>query len=429
MKNLAARLTLAFAAPSVFGKTADADGSPEISTLLKMDKLSDDYARLLYEVYNFAVSQDLVHIAASTLTALGAFSVSEATNTDGNTDEEALGDRERRTERLAKIRAAYDKQLLIAVTRYHRITTELKTISAALEAAKIDFIPLKGSVIREYYPDPKVRTSCDIDILVKREDLERADEALRNTLGLTRHGRNAHDVSYYTKSGIHLELHFELIESFNNKFVAKTLEDVWSYASPKAGYTHQCELTGGMYYFYHIAHMAKHFINGGLGIRQIMDIAVMKHTGFINVSDADALLEQGSLTKFSEACQCLCDAWFFDREHTELTARLESKLLGLSIYGTQQSYASMRGAKSGSKFKYILSRIFYSYEMLCNVYPSLEGHRWKTPFYQVKRWSNLIFKRGRMKNSINELRKLKKVSSDELTNNEMLIESLGLDAD
>ncbi|MBO4954226.1 MAG: nucleotidyltransferase family protein, partial [Clostridia bacterium] len=36
----------------------------------------------------------------------------------------------------------------------------------------IDFMPLKGAVIRQYYPEPWMRTSCDIDIHVKKDRLE-----------------------------------------------------------------------------------------------------------------------------------------------------------------------------------------------------------------------------------------------------------------
>ncbi len=419
MKKLAAGLTLAIAAPAVFGKVATPDECPPLASLLSMDRLCPDYLRLLSELYTFSVGQDLVHTVATALDACGAFTLPE--------DRIYTPEEQKNAGTLGKIRAAFDKQKLIAIARYHRLTAELKTISDALEAGGIDFIPLKGAVIREHYPDPKVRTSCDIDILVRKEDLDRADEVLTNGLSLTREKKNAHDVSYYTKGGIHLELHFELIESFNNRYVAKTLENVFELSYIKDGCSHHRMLSDGAYYFYHIAHMAKHLINGGLGIRQLMDIAVMQHTGFIDISDAHELLADGELSKFSSACLELSQVWFFGGKHSDVTKRLEEKILGLTIYGTRESFATMQGAATGGKLKYLLSRIFYTYEKLCNVYPGLEGHRWKAPFYQVKRWSNLIFKKGRMRNSINEVKKLKSIKSSELDENERLINDLGLD--
>lgn len=419
MKELSARLTLDIVTPYVFGKEATPERCPYLAELLSMDRLSKDYISLLSETYSFSAGQDLVHIVAGALDANGAFKAPE-----GAAD---TAERLKMLEILGKIRAAFDKQRLIALARYHRLTAELGAISDALEAGGIDFIPLKGSVIREHYPDPRVRTSCDIDILVRKEDLDAANTVLVDRLGLTREKKNAHDISYYTKSGVHLELHFELIESFNNRYVAKTLENVFELSYVKQGCKHHRMLTDGAYYFYHIAHMAKHLINGGLGIRALMDIAVMLNTEFINVADADDMLKSGELSKFSDACIALTRAWFFGEGHTDVTQRLEAKAMGLTIYGTRETFATMQGAKQGGKLKYLLSRIFYSYEKLCNVYPALEGHRWKTPFYQVKRWSNLIFKKGRMRNSINEVRKLKSIDSKSLDESERLIYDLGLD--
>ena len=53
---------------------------------------------------------------------------------------------------------------------------EYENLCSAFEKAQIPFLPLKGSVIRKYYPEAWMRTSCDIDILVHDEDVGRAKE-------------------------------------------------------------------------------------------------------------------------------------------------------------------------------------------------------------------------------------------------------------
>ena len=74
-----------------------------------------------------------------------------------------------------------EKCIFKAVYRYERIKYEYESLCTALEKAKIQFIPLKGSVIRRHYPQAWMRTSCDIDILVHREDLERTISYLTET--------------------------------------------------------------------------------------------------------------------------------------------------------------------------------------------------------------------------------------------------------
>ena len=58
---------------------------------------------------------------------------------------------------------------------------EIEHIKSVFEKNKIEYILLKGSVLRNYYPEPWMRTSCDIDVLVHDEQLDRAVKALAQT--------------------------------------------------------------------------------------------------------------------------------------------------------------------------------------------------------------------------------------------------------
>lgn len=58
-----------------------------------------------------------------------------------------------------EIKAKYQKQVMLAIYRYEKINYELNRLRSALNEAQIPFIPLKGSVLRQYYPEPWMRTS------------------------------------------------------------------------------------------------------------------------------------------------------------------------------------------------------------------------------------------------------------------------------
>lgn len=47
----------------------------------------------------------------------------------------------------------------------------IQCISNALESQQIEYILLKGAVIRDLYPQKWMRTSCDIDVLVHEDEL------------------------------------------------------------------------------------------------------------------------------------------------------------------------------------------------------------------------------------------------------------------
>jgi len=167
------------------------------------------------------------------------------------------------------------KERDLAVYRYEYQNYELEQICKTLEKSKIPFIPLKGSVIRQYYPEPWMRTSCDIDILISKTDLDLAQEILIKELEYQAQAvDSSHDVSLYSPSGIHLELHHSLVENEHPQYSNDILYGVWEAVSESRSC--QKTMTNEMFYFYHIAHMQKHFEIGGCGVRPFLDVYLLQ---------------------------------------------------------------------------------------------------------------------------------------------------------
>lgn len=112
----------------------------------------------------------------------------------------------------AEIKTKLEKQRMLAVYRYEKLSYELTKLCEAFEQAKIPFIPLKGSVVRKYYPELWMRTSCDIDVLVREDDLHGAVSYLSDNLGYRRESQNSHDISMFTQGGVHIEVQYDLVE-------------------------------------------------------------------------------------------------------------------------------------------------------------------------------------------------------------------------
>ena len=75
-----------------------------------------------------------------------------------------------------------------------------------------------------------MRTSCDIDILVHENDLEKTTEYLVRDLGYIYDRKGPHDVSLYLQSQLHLELHYTLIGDGVAKSSCEVLKNVWQSA-------------------------------------------------------------------------------------------------------------------------------------------------------------------------------------------------------
>lgn len=318
-----------------------------------------------------------------------------------------------------------EKYILKAVYRYERLRYEYNNLCDALEIAQIPFLPLKGSVIRKYYPEAWMRTSCDIDILVHDEDIERAREIMVDKCKYTYQGKGSHDISLFSPTNIHVELHYDLVEDGRVNASSNVLKDVWNVARVREGYGFWYEMPDEMFYFYHIAHMAKHFENGGCGIRPFMDICILEGVAEANTTKRNTLLENGKLMKFASVAQKLSRVWFFGEEYDTVSIHMEEYILRGGVYGNNENRITVQQQKKGGKIKYALSKIVIPYDTIKFHYPILQKHRWLTPFMQVRRWFKLIFC-GHAKRSMRELSYNSNISQSQADEMKIFLEEIGL---
>lgn len=368
-------------------------------------------ARFLIEVYKLSKAHDVAHLVGDALNKSGVF---ENLPADLDENERAA---------IAKVKEKFDEQIFTAVYRYENINYELEKICKTLEEAKIPFIPLKGSVIRKYYPEPWMRTSCDIDVLVHENDIEKAMSFLVKKSGAACETKGSHDVGLFLNS-VHIELHYSLIESDVVGKADIPLQNVWNYAQ-QIEQTSQYTLNEEMFYYYHIAHMAKHFIHGGCGIRPFIDLWLYNRVNTGNTDKRNELLLEGGLVKFSEKTEKLSSVWVEGKKHDITTQEMEGFILRGGVYGTFDNSVNITQSKKRGKFYYVLSRIFLPYKTLTKYYPKLKKHKWLLPFYEVKRWLEILFSK-RIKHGIREFSISNDIKKEEYEETQHMIETLGL---
>ena len=190
------------------------------------------------------------------------------------------------------LRDKFQKEIMLSIYREKQISYELSRISMALREAKIDFIPLKGSVIRPLYSKPWLRTSCDIDVLVRESWLDTAVAILTEKLGYTTDGKRAfHDVSLYSPSGVHLELHFNIKEV--NVKMDPILDKVWEHSAPISDGDAEYRQSIEFLIFHIIAHTAHHFSTGGCGIRPFVDLWLLTRCDYDKAAVSRLCAEAG----------------------------------------------------------------------------------------------------------------------------------------
>lgn len=312
-----------------------------------------------------------------------------------------------------------------AIYRYLRLDQDAQRIYSVLTGEKIEFIPLKGAVLRSYYPEPWMRTSCDIDIMIPEERLEEAVEALVKKLGYRYQGRNDHEMSLFSPSGLHLELHYMAVDKGRFEKAQNVLKRMWQDASGAEPFGYHKVLSDEMFYFYHVAHMAKHIENGGCGIRPFLDLWILNHQLDYDPQKRRQLLEEGDMVSFAEAAETLAEVWFSRKEKDPMSRQLEQFVLRGGVYGVLENRISIFQTKLGGKGRYALQKIFLPYDRLKYQYPILQKYRFLTPVFEVVRWLKLLFKGG-VKRSVRELKMNAEVSGDKQMATYDLMRYLGL---
>lgn len=140
-----------------------------------------------------------------------------------------------------------------------------------ITASGIKCCVVKGSTVAGLYASPESRISSDTDILIDAKD-ESAVCQMLTEAGFSVENRakqDHHRKTYHPKGGlleVHVKLHSEATREFllDNEFCYS--ED---YRATDNG-IYSLGLQDGLMYL--TAHLIKHFINDGAGVRQIMDL-------------------------------------------------------------------------------------------------------------------------------------------------------------
>ena len=141
--------------------------------------------------------------------------------------------------RLVRERARYDG--LAATARHLCLGAELGRLLGSFAAARLPVMPLKGPALAELlYPDPTIRPCCDLDLLIRPDDLTRADALLRE-LGYRRladahsfqfDAAFDHATLYEEPSGVRVDLHWSLLSEPRYAWNEREGQEVWERAVP-----------------------------------------------------------------------------------------------------------------------------------------------------------------------------------------------------
>lgn len=265
------------------------------------------------------------------------------------------------------------------------------------------YMPLKGVILKEMYPDVGMREMCDNDILFDKKFREQLKECMVKRGYKVSSYKVFIDDVYMKKPMYNFEFHTEL---FNDSMLPKwfdyyknVIERLKKDADNMFGYHFNNE----DFYIYMIAHGAKHYRESGTGIRFLADQNVyLRHKNdsmdwkYINEQLIKLEIEEFEKDskelskKIFDASVDLVEFLNFDKKECKML----SYLMNSGTYGTitnkvknELSDINEEAEKINlwAKINYLFGRIFPGMEHMKKFEPFIYEHKWLIPFFWIYR--------------------------------------------
>jgi hypothetical protein len=242
------------------------------------------------------------------------------------------------------------------------------------EKNQIECIPLKGYVLKNFYPKLDMRTMGDIDIFYNEDKTPKVRKIMKSMGYDIVKIEDKHD-KYYKKPFMTLEMHKSLMGTVEP--YASYYKDIWGKIKPMENLKYIHEFSKEDFYIFLMVHFTKHFKNCGTGVRSVLDIWVYNKK-FYNDMDWDYIkceLKKIKLDEFEENIRGLSKFWFenemFEDKNSELYSLIGDYILSSGVYGTIKNSVivamskKFEGKKPAKKLKYLYG--------LRVIFPDLNG--------------------------------------------------------
>ena len=306
---------------------------------------------------------------------------------------------------LQKFAQAYSAVIYYYVNRQK----DMIQITDAMRKNNIPCFSVKGLEVAQYYPVPALRTMGDCDIIVRPDDFYAAADVM-NRLGFF--GTANIDRSEWKgeRNGILYEVHGTLVKNDMHikDYQTKFFNDFMPYVCDGV-------LDWNFHFLFLFAHLYKHIVKTGAGLRHFMDLAVLiSHGPKLDWQWIEEKLNALELHKFAHACYSLIEEWFgvsapvqykkMDKEtHKYITQKLlDDGLFGFSNDDNLNNHSrDLLIIKSGPlwtrRFITLLNNTFLGYDEMKN-YPKcsfLQSRPYLLPAAWVCRFAQLIARKDK----------------------------------
>lgn len=288
-----------------------------------------------------------------------------------------------------------------------------------LDKAKIPYLKMKGTILKKLYRYPEMRMMSDIDVYVKMDRYEEIKAILTN-LGYTFKTESNHEI-IWEKGKVVIELHKRLIPSYTKDLFSYFGDDPWDRLTLVDKDRFEYKMSENDTYIYLFTHFAKHYRDGGIGIKFLTDFYVYERYNNLDYAYIEGELNKIGLLEFYKNTKRVLDVWFFDKQGDEITDFITDKIFASSTYGEKKEklraealrLAQANKNAGAGKRKRKVQMVFPPYSQMCIKYPFLKGWAILLPLMWVVRIiSALLKKKG--SSAIDSMNKLDSITEEQI---------------
>ena len=321
-------------------------------------------------------------------------------------------------EQVIELPQAFDQVKKKAIRKLALFDIKRSKITSALVDEKIWYLPLKGIVIKDYYPKFGMREMVDNDIMCDPDRMLDVKDIME---GLGFHcdlfGVDNQDV--YSKDVLCFEIHSSLFQDDKYSLFSEYYQDVKSKLIRDKDNPFAYRFNAEDLYIFIIAHEYKHYSRGGVGIRSLLDtyVFLQRHSDQLDWNYINGELQKLSLTEFEKMNRELAEKAFSgtalnEEEKHQLMYYLSSGAHGTADHMMHNRVSNaLSGDDESAKGKYIRDRIFLRGEELKRKHPFVYRHKILLPFFDVYRLFRAAFTKP--KKTWTELKRVMKFKKEE----------------
>ncbi|MBR5430754.1 MAG: nucleotidyltransferase family protein, partial [Firmicutes bacterium] len=223
-----------------------------------------------------------------------------------------------------------------AIRKVAAFDVERAAILAQLEQAGIWYMPLKGCILKELYPQLGMRQMADNDILYdasRRADVRSIMEGLGFNTEEIKH-QSVHD-HYFKPPVCNFEMHRKLFGANQGK-LAVYYRDVKTRLLRTEGTEYGFHFRSDDFYVYMTAHEYKHYSGGGTGLRSLLDtyVYIGKKGAELDWDYIGGELEKLGIAGFEAQNRSLARHLFAGEALTAADEEMLNYILSSGTYGT-----------------------------------------------------------------------------------------------